>query len=368
MGISLSRVRGCVLGAALGDAFGAPFEFMSASDAVWQLGGDRIVDLVAPARNVGPHSVWGKDAAPGTGTDETRCQALFVALAVELGRMPTADELAARWLAVLEHPGEYFVGHEEAAHEQFAAWEGVCRGRLGQTCDRYPGVPPEVLRERSVGLNEPALIGLTTFAPAGLLFGGDPVEAYRHVWLTDFFDVGYAREATAVFAAAIALASRGELKPRQVLYQVEDLDPYDLGGPFGAPRIKDQLLARCQGVELRGPESVVAKELSIALRNLPPHDPLRALVVAFAATLGADGDPLRAIRLAVGHRAVEGRDKLAGFLDIDAYGSLAGALAGALFGDESFEPDLLECVVEANRAQYGLDLEVLANRLAAVVG
>jgi hypothetical protein len=164
------------------------------------------------------------------------------------------------------------------------------------------------------------------------------------------------------------MASAGNTSAKRVLFKVEELDPLDLGGPFGAPRVKDQLLGRCNGIDVRQPDSQVAKDLSIALRDFHPSDPLRALIIAFVANLACEGDPLRAIRIAANIRAVKGRDNLAEFLDIDSYAMIAGALAGALFGAEAFAEGMLGQVVEADQGQYGIDLEATANRLATSRG
>ena len=352
-----NRIRGAILGAAIGDALGAPFEFQTAGDAAWKLGGDRITEFRAPGRKPEAHGLWDEDAPAGTGTDDTRYLWLFCRLAAEVGRLPTATELAQGYLQVYATPEEFFPAAPESAKEQFRLWEPVCRGCLGERSEVYPEVPPEVLRERSVGLNLPSLIGLITLAPAGLLFPGEPEAAYQAAWLTDFYDVGYAREATAMLAASLARACGGESRPRRVLYEIEELDPYQLGGPFGRPTVTDRLLGICNGCETKGPESVIARELCFTLRGFHPFDPLRALVTAWVAALAADGNVLRAIRIAVNQRGVEGRDKLTGYLDIDSYALVAGALAGALCGPESLPEDMVEQVIESNRKVNGIDLE-----------
>jgi hypothetical protein len=93
-----SRVRGCVLGAALGDAVGGPFEFGPVQRAAARTASPWIDGLcpyeIAPSL----HGVWGAQPPAGTGTDDTRYNWLFLELAVELGRMPTGRDLAGRFL------------------------------------------------------------------------------------------------------------------------------------------------------------------------------------------------------------------------------------------------------------------------------
>jgi len=48
--------------------------------------------------------------------------------------------------------------------------------------------------------------------------------------------------------------------------------------------------------------------------------------------------------------------------DIDCYGSIAGALAGAFAGVDAFPPDMLAQVVESNKRVHGIDLEAAIER------
>ena len=164
-----SKIRGCVLGAALGDAIGAPFEFQPAAIAP-QSDGQPWIDGLYPSQiHISPHGMWAQPAPAGTGTDDTRYNWLFLELAASLGRMPTASNFAQRYLELYEQPDSVFPGHTDLTREQFAHWEGVCRGYLGQTSEQYPGLTPDELLGRSLGLNFPILSGLITLTSAGLL-------------------------------------------------------------------------------------------------------------------------------------------------------------------------------------------------------
>jgi len=65
-GIDRVRVRGCLLGEAVGDALGAPVEFMSVAEIRSQFGPGGVVDMVA--------GTW----PPGSTTDDTQ-MTLFTA-------------------------------------------------------------------------------------------------------------------------------------------------------------------------------------------------------------------------------------------------------------------------------------------------
>ncbi|HJN17119.1 MAG TPA: ADP-ribosylglycohydrolase family protein, partial [Armatimonadota bacterium] len=80
-----SRIRGCIIGAALGDALGAPFEFQPIDRVIDRLGHEWIDDLYAFEGECGDHGVWRSPAPLGTGTDDTRYSWIVLELAAELG-------------------------------------------------------------------------------------------------------------------------------------------------------------------------------------------------------------------------------------------------------------------------------------------
>ena len=357
------RIRGSVLGQALGDALGAPFEFAPPGAVREATGKDWIEGLCAFTGKPGPHGPWVSPAPAGTGTDDVRYNRLFIDMVVELGgRMPEDVELARLLLDVYERPGEYFQGFEELGRGQFEMFEGVSRGWLGQTSALLPGIPPAILATRSVGLNYPTMAGLLVMPSAGLLFPQDPEAAYRAAYAAAFFDVAYAREATAVFAAAQSLALAGAPAEETVEAALE-MDPLQLGGYFGDPYIKDNmpaLLARARGRQGRE----LAAWLTTELRHFSAFDPYRALAIVFASLLAHVDEPLMVLQVAVNHVDRDDDGAVRRYADIDCYAGIAGALVGTLFGDSALPADMLEQVIESNRAVYGIDLGEVARRLA----
>ena len=359
-----SRIRGSVLAQALGDALGAPFEFAAADSVERRTGEKWLAGLYPFEGEKGPHGVW-VDAAPaGTGTDDVRYNHLFMELAVELRRMPTDRELAQRLLDVYERPGDFFPGYEELARGQFEMWEGVSRGFLGQESPNYPGVSASALATRSVGLNYPTMAGLLALPSVGLLFPGDPETAYRAAYSAAFFDVGYAREATALLAAAQSAALAGTA-PAALVDEVLALDPLCLGGYFGGPFVAERLPLLLREAEgKRGAE--LAQFLSSALRHFSVFDPYRALAIAIAALLAHADDPWQALLVAVNQGDLDDDGVWRRYADIDCYAGITGALIGACCGDGALEAERVAQVVEGNRAVYGFDLERTIEGFAAL--
>ncbi len=360
-----SRIRGSVLAQAWGDALGAPFEF-APPDAVKKRTGEPWLGRLHPfAGKKGPHGIWADQAPAGTGTDDARYNYLFMELAVELGRMPADREVARRLLDVYERPGDFFPGSAELAREQFEVWEGVSRGCLGEESPRYRGVPPAVLATRSIGLNYPTLAGLLVLPSAGLLFPGDPEGAYRAAYEADFFAVGYAREATALLAAAQS-AALADMSPPVLVDAVLALDPLCLGGYFGDAFIRQKLpplLARAAGKRA----AELAEFLTWDLRHFSVFDPFRALAIAFAALLSHPDDPSLALQVAANQGDLDEEGYWSRYADIDCYAGITGALVGACCGDNALPADVVGQVVAGNKAVYGFDLEETIARFAHLV-
>ena len=355
-----SKIGGSVLAQALGDALGAPFEF-APTDAVERRTGEKwLAGLYSFEGEKGPHGVWVDTAPVGTGTDDVRYNYLFMELAVELGRMPSDRELAQRLLDVYERPQDFFPGFAEMAREQFEMWEGASRGLLGQESPRYPGVPAVALATRSVGLNYPTMAGLLALPSVGLLFAGEPERAYRAAYAAAFFDIGYAREATALLAAGQAAALAGTA-PDLLVSEILALDPLRLGGVFGGPYVGQQLpllLEKAEGKKGRE----LAEFLSLALRHFSVFDPYRALAIACAALLAHADDPWQALLVAANQGDLDDQGKWRRYADIDCYAGITGALVGACCGYEALPAELIVRVVEGNRAVYGFDLEQTIDR------
>ncbi len=360
------RVRGSVLLQAYGDALGAPFEFAESGAVERDTGKDWLDELHVFAGKVGAHSAWISPAPIGTGTDDVRYGWLFLRLAVEVGRMPTGREVARCLLAVHERPGDFFPAYEALARDQFAMWEGVSRGFVGEESTLYPGISPAVLATRSIGLNYPTIAGMLVLPFAGLLFPGDPVGAYCAVYNAAFFDIAYAREATALLAAAQSLALVG-VEPTALVERVLTLDPLQLGGYFGRPFVIENLphvLEKVQGKKARE----LATALSFELRHFSVFDPFRVLAIAFAVLLSHADEPFTALQVAANQGDLSTDGNWLRYADIDCYAGIAGALLGALHGAGVIPAEAIAQITASNRGVYGIDLEYSVAAFADLVG
>jgi ADP-ribosylglycohydrolase len=363
-GADSARARGCVLGAALGDSLGAAFEFQQAAVVVERTGADWIDALCPVLIPPNAHGTWGDAPPVGTGTDDTRYNALFLGLAADLGHFPDDRDLARRILSVGDAPERHYPPrHAPLAREQFGSWRGACHGCLGEALPEQPDIPIVALRDRSVGgCNFPTLAGLISMTCAGALVPGAPDRAYRLAYLADFIDVAYGREAAALLAASISLAVTGACRPAEVARTLAGFDPFGIHGAFGGPFVAERLPRLLSAAGSRTGREL-AEWLSRELSGLHPFDPWRGLAIAWAAVSAHPDDPFAALLVAVNIRSVEAGGGLGGMLDTDCYGSITGALAGAFCSDAALPAGALRLVVDANRAVYGIDLESICRRL-----
>ena len=115
-------------------------------------------------------------------------------------------------------------------------------------------------------------------------------------------------------------------------------------------------------------EAVLA--ISRGVQGIHPYNPVDVLGMPVAACYRADGDPQRAILMAVNDRDLDDRGSFRSFRDIDCTGSICGALVGALApgGISDFPSQWVSAVLSANKEVYGLDIggnaEQMYKRLA----
>ena len=344
---------------------GAPYEFVAKGrdvnvpDLPW------IDDLIQFKGAVAPHGPWESPAPRGTGTDDTRYSWNFIDLACSLGRPPSAIDLAKRLLFCWRHPKSVFPSYPHLTREQFSMWEGVCHGVLGETSPSFPGIAPSILASRSIGLNYPTIAGMLVLPFMGFFYAGNPEAAYVAAYETAFFDVGYAREATALLAAAQSLAVIG-CEPDHVIEQLLNLNPLSLGGFFGKPYViasLPELLLQAKSFSGIGLAEFLSKKMS----HYSVYDPFRAIAIALSVSRAHFDDPWLALQVAVNQWELDRNGNPIRFADIDCYASITGSLLGAFCGSCSLPDNHIEKVSSSNRNIYNIDLRITAKRFIDLV-
>lgn len=300
-GLARERFVGCLVGLALGDALGAPLEFMARAQVAAEHG--EVRELLGGG--------W-LNVEPGEYTDDTQLALAIARSIIATGRIESPD-IAARCVAWLR-TGPKDVGNTTRTalryHEQGVAWDEV-----------GPRVHREMPR-RSAGNG--SLVRCTPVAlfrarhPAALVADSAAVSRLTHahplaVWSAIALNL----------AIAELLHGRGAGMPTRVAAQIEE------------PQVRDVLLT-APGLERQAVRSggYVLETLGAALWALENHRGFEEVVVA-AVNLGDDADTV---------------------------GAVAGALAGAREGMSALPDRWLVNLRDADRlADLALSLYRLGN-------
>jgi ADP-ribosylglycohydrolase len=191
----LDRVRGCLLGLAVGDALGAPLEGLSAQQIRAHYG--QVVDYVDGAR------AWKRKPyrwrLPGLYSDDTQ-QALAL-----------CDVLLERGRAVPERLAELYLGLATPKGTYVGAHRGVGRSFRQVLADLERGVSPRETGQRSAGIGAAMRI-----APVPLYYNGEPeamAEAVLDASLMTHRDIRSLAGALAVAHAVRRLAAGAPRDP-----------------------------------------------------------------------------------------------------------------------------------------------------------
>lgn len=375
------KVLGAVVGSAIGDAMGAPVEMWHRSQIVARYG---YIHAPLPVlRERSPEGPWAGYLPVGATTDDTRWKYLFTQYVErhptnwpqpshlagyihELYRREFADlgQLSTTEAAPLERELTHLAWLQE--------WSRVADAYLSGDIDRYVQAV-----NRFYG-GEMSCAGMLYAPMVGLLRPGQPDTAYRIAYDLALFDIGYARDLSALSAAFTAAAMQPGTdfeRPFAVHSEVDPLGYFDsrLLGRFGY-RIYDKavLIARAAHsvsrvdsslsvpVEFRGTpleysrRSYAYRLLEEAQQEIAFHAGEIYLIVLTGLQYGR-GDFATTMEFITNF----GRDN-------DTAAALAGMMLGAQLGYAALPPALTAAVEQTNREQLGIDLQALARQLVAL--
>lgn len=297
------RFGGCLLGLAVGDALGAPYEGLTGADIYFHFGTPDVL-----VKNPSGDTLYY--------TDDTE---MAIGVAETLTDCGTADEARlVRAFAENYHPER---GYGQGARRVI---ERMCRGK------DWRALAATIFPGGSFG-NGAAM----RVAPVGLLFAGDPDAVWREAAAsalpTHTHPVGI--EGAQVLALAVALLVESETFDRKAFYRA--------------------LLARATTEEFRWHLEMAAKlrpgaSVSGLGSTLHAHRSVVTAIACFANTLG-DFELAAGLAISLGD-------------DTDTVAAMAGALVGA-FGGTAAIPAGLLAKLEDGPAKGRTHLAALAARL-----
>lgn len=335
------KIAGVLWGAAAGDALGGPVEGLSFQEIDRRHG--RVDAMLPYDRPPMEHAHFTTKA--GSYTDDTRLHLITCRALIASGGRPARGDLA---LAIAEYRERTPAPLARSFIEEYHL-----SGVYGERKLPFGGHPTNG--------------AIMSNAAVGAVHACAPHDAFRVAFELAYLTDGYAKEAAAIHAAAVASAMRPDATPEGVVHEAfVAADAFRRDGPHWRETVAQQPWAAFEG---RPNHLLVERALAVARRERDPFAirealyPLlqvspvgseagQTLAVALAMLVAADGDYRRAVVGAVNY----GRDN-------DSYATVTGALAGALNGVEAVPAEWRVAVRGANPAP---DLDELADDLTGV--
>jgi ADP-ribosylglycohydrolase len=349
-----SRARGCLVGAAIGDALGGATEGRAAEDVVEHYGGfvEGVVQSMTHVLNDRPLAPFHK--GDGHVTDDTLVTRALVRVYAQ--KRDHLDAYDVERLLVPELIGERIwipeLGREELLLHRLALAEKWLVLRL-----HYGHVDP-----REAGVGNIVNCGAAMYsAPVGIANAGDPDGAYREALdVAGAHQSSYGREAAGVFAAAVAEALRPGADVGSVvaacLDRAEDGTHAAIEAVCERARSLDgwrdgglaELRAAVEPYDTVGP---VYFQPGLDARRPSRVHAIEELPVALGLLVATNGDFAETVLGGTNY----GRDA-------DSIASMGGAIAGALAGRDGVRADWADEVAAASR----IDLDAPGTEMAAV--
>lgn len=375
----LDRVLGCVIGATIGDSIGAVVEFLARDRVREQLGGKEWVDEMYEFGPwyTHPLGVFSESPPKGTGTDDTRLNHIFLECVIRNRGRVNRQLLAMEYIERYRDAAAFYPKTPDLARKHVGRFYARSCRELGMA--DVPAYEDGFQWTYFNDLNGiPVLAGLLHLQSVGLLCPGRPDDAYRRAVELNYFDIGYANDATAILAATVAAAlSDGQPSGRELVEIGIGTNPFDIGGADGRgrrmvggdPRAPQRpcILSLLEAVKGADDDREAMVPLSRACGDLHPYDALDVLGVPLAIIHHTDGDPVRSVLMAANHRDVDEDGNLIRMRDVDCTAMVTGVIVGALHGIDAWPSAWVQAAIEANREVYGFDIEDNAKKFCHAV-
>ncbi len=379
------KILGLLVGSAIGDAMGAPTEMWSRDDIEVQWGYvNRLDDVI---REGSPEGPWDFNLPAGGTTDDTRWKFLmgkfltsYTSKQDSLDPKDFAEYIIAIYLNEKDQISrvtdfdpdrlETEVRHMTWLQE----WAKVARPYLQKDIDGYA----YALNKFYGG--EMACAGMLYTPMIGSYYPGAPYRAYQQAYRLGLFDLGYARDISALTSAYIAQAFNPSTNVEEILAITKNIDPNGYFKSRLVGRIAHQIYLDArkivhQAIRIDSTEMTPDRDLPSGyryggyyhaqvekaydllddkLQDIPFHAN-EIHLINLTGILFTKGDFERAIEFVVNF----GRDN-------DTVAAVTGAILGAYWGAERLPSPWVEKVTETSRNIIGIDLEALAQEIVDV--
>lgn len=366
------KIKGLLVGSAIGDAMGAPTEMWPREDIQHSYGWVNGLDSMV--REVSPEGIWLANLPGGGTTDDTRWKSLMVDYLAKIdGNKLDAGSFAEHIIQVYE---AYFSGLKALKPEQTSAlervnlkvlwlqeWYKVSLAYRQNSLEDY---------HKALGKfygGEMVCAGLLYTQAIGLMYPGQPEDAYKKAFELSIFDLGLAKDIGSLSAAMTAAAMTANGDQNKVLDVLREVDPegYFASRLVGRSSYRILELARAIVAE--------AKDSTLVEKKLPKESKIPKASIQRAYELldqNQQDMPFHAaeIHLQVLTAMLFNDFKFAETLifltnygrDNDTTAAIAGAILGAYHGYEKLPKTMREKVLKVNKSHLGIDIEKIADK------
>lgn len=374
------KILGLLVGSAIGDAMGAPTEMWHRDQIRIQDG--YVSDLTTLYRPDSPEGPWEDFMEAGSTTDDTRWKYLTTKFLTQKGNIPDslnakdfADFLVERYLNEMKVLKNIEAFDPEPIEKQLKQmnwlqeWAKVAKPYAEGDIDKY-----SYARDRFYG-GEMSCAGMLYAPMIGGVYPANPNRAYLEAFRLGIFDIGYARDITALTSAMTARAMKPDVTFNEITAVCYEIDPLRYGNSRLVGRLAYQsyqtvrnIVAEAKKIETPSDKplrsftgtAVELAQLNKAYELLDNHlqqIPFHAgevHLINLAAIEFAEGDFQKAVEFTVNY----GRDN-------DTVAAVTGAILGAMHGFEKLPKALREKTLATSKNVIKIDLEELARELTA---
>jgi len=376
-----NKVLGMLLGSAIGDAMGNATEGWGRRDIEIQYG--FVTGLDSAVRAAGAEGPWKWNLPGGGTTDDTRWKKLFANYAVT-ENWPTLNA---------ENYAKFIVDEYKKNIETLKSTEGFDPEPYEENLMKMAWLQEWALVADSYQKNQlnEYIEAVNKFyggemTCAGMLYSpmvaacvpGDATAAYQAAYNLSIFDIGYAKDITALVAAMTSQAFVEGADKKNIAAVIRTVDPKNyyksrLVGriPYNFYSIAVNIAAKTNSLtqadipanfkipkELKGIDLLDYYKLSQAYAMLDQHNEDTMFhageiyMITVTAMLCSDYDFENTLQFVINY----GRDN-------DTVAAVAGAILGAYYGADQLPDKLKKQSLRVNKGMLNIDLEALAESL-----
>jgi ADP-ribosylglycohydrolase len=378
------KMLGMLVGAAIGDAMGAPTEMWHRSyiPVEW----DHVDTLGPVIREGSAEGTWEDNLPSGSTTDDTRWKYLIGSFLAQkpfhrdsLDTKAFGQYIIDIYLSELDQlkkvdafkpePFEKEVMHAAWLQE----WAVVAQPYTEGKTDAY------VYALNKFYGGEMTCAGMLYTPVIGAYYPGNPEKAYTEAYRLGLFDLGYARDLSALTAALVSEAMRGGAKAADLARVTVSVDPFRyfnsrLSGrvafrlfrdaktiAYEANKIEEKDLRNAPPIRLKNWKrdrlyyARVQKAYALLDEKLQdtPFHAAEIHLINLTALEFSQGDFQEALEFVVNY----GRDN-------DTVAAITGAVLGAYWGAKKLPQALVKKSLAVNKKVLGMDLKTLAEQMA----